>query len=118
MKLLPALLVISLAGIPHGAFASQKETYKAKCFLELPEETLSDECSIIDVRDEGGYLKTRNIFSNRFSLTVKSRFDPVKGFVTWDSFSKREYNGVYHESKLKGLYYVMPAFLVQGLPLD
>lgn len=118
MKPLLTLFTMCLVAAPHGAMASAAETYKAKCFLELPEQTLSDECTVVDTRDEGGYLKTRNIFSNKFTLTVKSRFDLVKGFVTWDSFNDREYNGIYHESKLKGLYYVMPAFLVQGLPLD
>lgn len=118
MKPLPLLFAIFFTGLPQAAVASTVSIYKAKCFLELPEKTVSDECTVVDTRDEEGYLKTRNIFSNRFSLTVKSRFDPVKGFVTWDSFNRKEYNGTYRGSVLKGLHYVIPAFLVQGLPLD
>ena len=63
----------------------------------------------------------RNIFSNRFTLTIKGRFDKEKGYMTWDNYNKREYKWEYKTGGLDndGAWtYVMPGFLVQNVSWD
>jgi hypothetical protein len=95
--------------------------YKTRCFRETPNAHTEDLCTVIDTRDPGGALQTRGIFSNRFSLSIKSRFDPVRGFLTWDSVSGREYRWNYQTEYGKSgavLSRVIPGFLVEGIPWD
>ena len=69
----------------------------------------------------GRILRTRNIFSNRFGLTIKGRFDKEKGYMTWDSHNKYEYKWEYKvggNNDLGAWTYVMPGFLVQNVSWD
>jgi len=96
-------------------------TYETPCALEYNNEFQVDTCKVVETRETGGALRTRNIFSNRFRLTIKSRFDKEKGFVTWDSHNKFEYKYEYKVGGVDGLgawSYVMPGFLVQNVSWD
>jgi hypothetical protein len=76
---------------------------------------------VIETREKGGALRTRNIFSNRFSLSIKGRFDEEKGYMTWDSHNKYEYKWDYKVGGNDGLgiwTYVMPGFLLQNVSWD
>lgn len=120
MHLFLTLLLITLC--PHLlAKAETVYKYKARCFAETPSAYVEDLCTIVETRTPTGALQTRGIFSNRFSLTIKSRFDPVKGFVTWDSFSNRVYRWGYQAESgdsVVALSRVKPGFLVEGLSWD
>ena len=65
--------------------------YETSCALQSNENFMTDLCVVIETRETGGALRTRNIFSNRFGLTIKSWFDKEKGFMTWDSHNKFAY---------------------------
>ena len=56
--------------------------YETNCILEYGIQTYYDVCKVIETRETGGALRTRNIFSNKFGLTIKGRFDKEKGYVT------------------------------------
>ncbi len=96
-------------------------TYETPCALEYNNEFQIDNCKVIETRETGGALRTRNIFSNRFRLTIKSRFDKQKGLVTWDSHNKFEYKFDYKVGNVEGTTpwsYVMPGFLLQNVSWD
>lgn len=96
-------------------------TYTTDCALETKTEFLFDTCKVIETRESNGALRTRNVFSNRFSLTIKGRFDKEKGYMTWDSHNKYEYKWDY---KVGGVgefgnwTYIMPGFLLQNVSWD
>lgn len=95
--------------------------YETACALEKDANENPDTCVVIETREKGGALRTRNIFSNRYSLTVKSRYDKEKGLMTWDSFNKFEYKWDYKvggNGDLGAWTYVMPGFLVQNVSWD
>ena len=95
--------------------------YETPCALEYNNEFQVDNCVVIETRETGGALRTRAIFSNRFKLTIKSYFDPVKGFMTWDSHNKFAYKYEYKVGGVDGLgawSYVMPGFLLQNVSWD
>lgn len=99
----------------------QPFTYETPCALQYNDEFQVDNCKVVETREKGGALRTRNIFSNRFRLTIKSRFDKEKGFVTWDSHNKFEYKFEYKVGIVDGLgawSYVMPGFLLQNVSWD
>jgi hypothetical protein len=56
--------------------------YETPCGIETKEEFIKDTCVVIETREKGGALRTRNIFSNRFMLTIKGRFDKEEGYMT------------------------------------
>jgi hypothetical protein len=118
LKLLLALLVF----IPSAAFARPSSfTYKTTCYLEENKTFYVDDCTIVETREKGGALKTRNVYSNRFRLTIKSWFDSKQGFVTWDSHNKYNYKWEYKVGSVNGpdaYTYVMPGFLVHGVSWD
>ena len=128
MKFLPILASLFLtapAFAPTQEVVKQKVyrpfTYETPCALEYNNEFQVDTCKVVETRETGGALRTRNIFSNRFRLTIKSRFDKEKGFVTWDSHNKFEYKFEYKVGGVDGLgawSYVMPGFLVQNVSWD
>ncbi len=96
-------------------------TYTAQCALETPTEFQLDTCKVIETRESNGALRTRNIFSNRFGLTVKSWFDKNNGFMTWDSHNKFNYKWSYTVTQvgdLGGWSTVMPGFSVQNVSWD
>lgn len=114
MKKLLALLVF----VPTAVFAKPTSfKYQTPCFLENQGTYYEDVCTVVETRESTGFLKTRNIFSNKWSLTIKSRFDKVKGFVTWDSHNKFEYPYQYSYVEGKGSM-VMPSVIIQEVSWD
>jgi hypothetical protein len=92
-------------------------TYETPCAVETPTQSISDVCKIVETREKSGALRTRNIFSNRFGLTIKGRFDKEKGYITWDSHNKYEYKWEYKIGG-SGWTYVMPGFLLENVSWD
>jgi hypothetical protein len=95
--------------------------YESPCVLEYNDEFQIDNCVVIETREDTGALRTRNIYSNRFRLTIKSWFDKEKGFMTWDSHNKFAYKFEYKVGGVDGLgawSYVMPGFLLQNVSWD
>jgi len=96
-------------------------TYETPCALDNGVITQFDTCKVVETRETGGALRTRNIFSNKFSLTIKSWFDKEKGFMTWDSHNKFAYKWEYKVSGVdqQGAWsLVMPGFLLQNVSWD
>jgi hypothetical protein len=91
--------------------------YETPCQLESNLQIHEDICKVVETREKGGALRTRNIYSNRFGLTIKSWFDKEKGFMTWDSHNKFNYKWEYKVGG-SGWSYVMPGFLVQNVSWD
>ena len=91
------LLAVLLLSAP--VYAQQQSyrpfTYETLCALETKQDFLLDSCKVVETREKGGALRTRNIYSNRFGLTIKGRFDKEKGYLTWDSHNKYEYKWEY-----------------------
>jgi hypothetical protein len=95
--------------------------YETPCALETKTEFEMDNCVVIETRESGGALRTRNVYSNRFKLTIKGRFDKEKGYMTWDSHNKYEYKWEYKVGGVDGLgawTYVMPGILLQNVSWD
>jgi hypothetical protein len=119
MKKLLALAVLLCAS---PVFAQSRPfTYETPCALESKDEFQMDTCKVVETRESTGALRSRNIFSNRFGLTIKSRFDAEKGFVTWDSHNKFEYKWDYKVGGVDGLgawTVVMPGFYLQNVSWD
>jgi hypothetical protein len=120
MKKLLILAAIILSASP--ALASYRTyKYKTDCYLDAQTEYQHDNCTVVETREKNGALRTRNIFSNRFGLTIKSWFDESKGFMTWDSYNKFEYKWEYKAGDIngqRGYSYVMPGFLVHDISWD
>jgi len=96
-------------------------TYETPCALDVSLQTQFDTCKVVETRETGGSLRTRNIYSNRFGLTIKSWFDKEKGFMTWDSHNKFAYKWQYKVGGMQELgawTYVMPGFLLQNISWD
>jgi hypothetical protein len=91
--------------------------YETNCILESGIQTYEDVCKVVETRESGGGLRTRNIFSNKFGLTIKGRFDKEKGYMTWDSHNKFEYKWEYKVGG-SGWSYVMPGVLVENISWD
>ena len=118
-KLLIALLTLA----PMVAQAQPVFKYKTPCVLESPTHYHHDTCTVVETREDSGALKTRNVYSNRFGLTIKMRWDEkTKKFVTWDSHNKYEYHWEYKVGKVPGsaepYSYVMPGFMVESVSWD
>ena len=108
--------------LPLPAMAGPAFKYQTNCYLESKEQNYQEDiCTVVETREKNGALKTRNIYSNRWGLTIKSRFDDAKGFVTWDSYNKFEYKWEY---KIGGVgdqsahTYVMPGVLLENVSWD
>jgi hypothetical protein len=96
-------------------------TYETPCALDSGLQTQFDTCKVVETRETGGALRTRNIYSNRFGLTIKSWFDKQKGFMTWDSHNKFAYKWEYKVAGTgeQGAWsLVMPGFLLQNVSWD
>ena len=91
--------------------------YETPCGLETENYFFEDTCVVIETRESNGALRTRNIFSNKFSLTIKGRFDKEKGYMTWYSHNKYEYKWDYKVAG-SGWTYVMPGVLVENISWD
>ena len=119
------LLILTALLFSSPVFA-QEQTYRpfryeTPCGLETKTEFLEDTCVVIETREPSGALRTRNIFSNKFTLTIKGRFDKEKGYMTWDSHNKFEYKWEYKVggNEVNGAWTeVMPSFYVQNISWD
>ena len=92
--------------------------YETPCVLEAGLQPYPGICKVVETRETGGALRTRNIFSNKHGLTIKGRFDKEKGYMTWDSHNKYEYKWEYKVggNQESGAWtYVMPGFLLQNV---
>lgn len=119
MKKLLALAAVVFTSTPAFAFTTHQ--YKTDCYLETQTEYRYDVCTVVETRENDGALRTRNIFSNRFGLTIKSWFEDKRGFVTWDSHNKFDYSWQYKigaVNDIRGYSYVMPGFLVKDVSWD
>lgn len=124
------LLAISAILIAAPAFAQTAPpkpkvyrpfVYETACALEAGLQTYYDTCKVVETRETGGALRTRNIFSNKYGLTIKGRFDKEKGYMTWDSHNKYEYKWEYKvggNQEAGAWTYVMPGFLLQNVSWD
>lgn len=92
--------------------------YNANCYVG----PIQDNCVVIETRESGGALKSRNIFSNKAGLTIKLRWDGNK-FVQWDSHNKFDYTWPYKpnpeivENGVTGTL-VMPGVTVVNISWD
>lgn len=112
-------LLTLLVLIPTSVLASTPTRFNRPCYLESQDKKLhADTCVVIETRNESGSLNTRNIFSNRFGLTIKGRFVEGKGYMTWDSHNKFEYKWDYKAGEIPMTTYVMPGFLVSEISWD
>ena len=109
-------LLLLLLLLPAPALAAPFK-YQTTCTLESNNVLTEDVCTVVEVREKGGALKSRNIYSNKFSLTVKMTYNKEKGFMTWDSFNKIEYPWEYKLDPLKGSL-VMPGLYVKEVSWD
>jgi hypothetical protein len=91
--------------------------YETSCQLETGNNIHEDVCKVIETRESGGALRTRNIFSNKWKLTIKGRFDKEKGYMTWDNYNNREYKWEYQVGGI-GWTYVMPGVLLENVSWD
>ena len=91
--------------------------YETPCQLESNGSIYDDVCVVIETRETGGALRTRNVFSNKWKLTVKSWFDKKKGFMTWDNYNQREYKWEYKVGG-NGWSYIMPGVLLENISWD
>ena len=120
------LIVLATLLFSSPVFAQETKTYRpfryeTPCILEAGIQTYPDVCVVIETRETGGALRTRNIYSNKHALTIKGRFDKEKGFLQWDCYNKFEYKWDYKVGGNDGLgawTYVMPGFLVQNVSWD
>jgi hypothetical protein len=95
--------------------------YETACALDSGMQTQFDTCKVVETRETGGALRTRNIYSNRFGLTIKSWFDKKQGFMTWDSHNKFAYKWEYKVAGTgeQGAWsLVMPGVLLQNVSWD
>jgi hypothetical protein len=117
MKKLLALLIF----VPFSAIASPPFSYKTNCYVENDNKYYEDVCTVVETREEKGFLKTRNVYSNKFGLTVKLRWDG-KQFLTWDSHNKYEYKWEYKLGNVPGYTnphtYIMPGVLLESVSYD
>jgi len=124
-QLIPLLLLLSTPAFaqttPKAPKVYRSFTYETPCALDVSLQTQFDTCKVVETRETGGSLRTRNIYSNRFGLTIKSWFDKEKGFMTWDSHNKFAYKWQYRVSGVadQGAWsMVMPGFLLQNVSWD
>ena len=119
--LLTAPVFAQEAPKPAEKYIYRPFRYETPCMLEAGLATYPDTCVVIETREKGGALRTRNIFSNKHGLTIKGRFDKTQGYMTWDSHNKYEYKWEYKVGGVNdpGAWtYVMPGFLVQNVSWD
>ena len=109
-------LLLLLLLLPAPALAAPFK-YQPACTLESQNVLTEDVCTVVEVREKGGALKSRNIYSNKFSLTVKMTYNKEKGFLTWDSFNKMEYAWEYKVDATKGTL-VMPGLYLKEVSWD
>lgn len=118
MKKLLALAAILFTAPSYAQ--SAPFVYETTCALEHQKQFLKDTCKVIETRESTGALRSRNVFSNKFGLTVKLRWNGEK-FVTWDSHNKFEYEWEYKRDQVDGLGIwtkIMPSFYLENVSWD
>jgi len=121
IALLSVFVVAPVYATPETNSFYRPFRYETPCMIEKEMQTYPDTCVVIETREKGGALRTRNIYSNKHALTIKGRFDKEKEYMTWDSFNKFEYKWEYKVGGNDGpgaWTYVMPGFLVQNVSWD
>ncbi len=119
-----AALLFSTPSFSQESQAYRPFRYETPCGIESKNEFFEDNCVVIETRESNGALRTRNIYSNKFGLTIKGRFDKEKGYMTWDRHNKYEYKWEYKVGGTGGTEglgswtYVMPGFLLQNVSWD
>lgn len=119
MKKFLILAAAILSATP--ALANPPFRYETPCALEREGMFYMDSCTVIETRENNGALRTRNIFSNRFGLTIKSWFDKKQGFMTWDSHNKFSYKWEYKVGRVDGVEawsMVMPGIYLENVSWD
>lgn len=119
MKKFLTLLVF----IPTAALASPPFKYKTPCYLESNNAVQEDVCTVVETRTDKGFINTRNIYSNKWGLTIKMRWkNDQEGFMTWDSHNKFEYKWEYKTgtvpNKSEPHTYVMPGIMLESVSWD
>ena len=70
--LLATLVLAQVAPVaPKAPKVYKPFRYETPCQLETNNNIYEDTCIVIETRETGGALRTRNVFSNRWKLTVK-----------------------------------------------
>lgn len=122
MKKLIVLAALLFSSPALAQTSYQPFRYETSCALMNDDgEPMTDLCVVIETREKGGFLRSRNIFSNRFGLTIKSWFDKEKGFMTWDTHNRFVYKWEYKLGEVGQLgtwSNVMPGFFVQNVSWD
>ena len=113
-----ALALLAVLSFQTTANANNANTYYTQCYLKNGQEYQLDQCKVIETRTADGFLNSRNIFSNKFGLTVKLRWNG-KRFMTWDSHNKFEYEWDYKlNPEIEQGSYVMPGFTLVNVSWD
>lgn len=112
-------LLLAFLLFPTATYANPFQ-YKTGCYLETPETWIPDICTVVETRESNGALRTRNIYSNRWGLTIKSWFDKKQGFMTWDSYNKFSYKWEYKVGYVNGstASIVMPGVYLENVSWD
>lgn len=88
MKALLALLLSA----PIPALATvPSERYTEQCWVFKKAST----CMVVDTRTHNGFLDTRTIYNSEYSYTFKQVWVQGKGFMSWDSVTKKQYKYSY-----------------------
>lgn len=96
-------------------------TYETPCALKNKDEFIIDTCKVVETREKGGALRTRNIFSNGLKLTIKGWFDKEKGYIQTDSHNKFTYKWEYKVGEVDGpsaWTMIMPGVLLKEVSWD
>lgn len=97
-KIAVALFAVLSAATPALANPFRYET---TCYWKIEDAVykVDEKCVVIETREKGGALKTRNIFSNKFPMTIKMWWDSkANKFFQTDSHNKFVYHWEYKAS--------------------
>lgn len=85
-----ALILLALLPLPSFA-TEQMARFTERCWVMSRPTT----CVVMDTRTHDGFLDTRAIHSSQYGYTMTQYWQEGKGFVTWDSVTKRKYKYPY-----------------------
>ena len=100
------LIVLAALLFSSPAFAQETHRpfrYETPCGIETKDAFFEDTCVVIETRESSGALRTRNIFSNKFALTIKGRFDKEKGYMTWIVITNMNISGNINLAEVVGV---------------
>lgn len=116
LKQLSKILIATTCAIsaPTAAFSQvHVEKYTEYCEVFGRSST----CVVVDTRTHDGFLNTRGIYNNQYGYTMKQRFVGAKGFMTWDSYTKKVYKFPY-QSLGNQTSRVTPHLTITGVSWD